>query len=82
MANNSITGAYEALPKIVKIILQIFLGGLIGGVYRILRFLETKNIVTLVVGILVLVTGVGNLIVWIVDLVTEITSNKICVLAD
>ncbi len=76
------TAAYEALPKIVKILLQIFLGSLIGGIYRILRFLETKNIVTLVVGILVLVTGIGNFIAWIVDLVTEITSNKISVFAD
>jgi len=76
------TAAYEALPKIVKILLQIFLGGLIGGIYRIVRFLETKNVVTLVVGILVLVTGVGNLIAWIVDLVTEITQDKISVLAD
>ena len=80
--SGSFTAAYEALPKIAKIILQIFLGGLIGGIYRIIRFLETKNVVTLVVGILFLVTGVGNLIAWIVDLVTEITQNKICVLAD
>ncbi|MBP5631930.1 MAG: hypothetical protein J6Y21_04125 [Clostridia bacterium] len=76
------TQKYEDLPKIVKIILQIFLGGLIGGIYRIVRFLETKNVVTLVVGILVLVTGIGNLIVWIVDLVTEILRNRITVLAD
>jgi len=77
-----ITQKYEDLPQIVKIILQIFLGGLIGGVYRIIRFVENKNIVTLVVGILVLVTGVGNLIAWIVDLVTEIFKNRITVLAD
>ncbi|MBQ9099042.1 MAG: hypothetical protein IJY50_06400 [Clostridia bacterium] len=76
------TAAYESLPKIVKILLQLFLGSLIGGIYRIVRFVETKNIVTLVVGILVLVTGVGNFIAWIVDLITEITSNKITVLAD
>ncbi|MBO5374438.1 MAG: hypothetical protein J6A54_03195 [Clostridia bacterium] len=81
MANNSITAAYESLPKLLKVILQIFLGGLIGGIYRIVRFFETKNLVTLVVGILVLVTGIGNLIVWIVDLITEIFSNKITVLA-
>ena len=80
--NTPWTGAYEALPKIVKVLLQLFLGGLIAGIYRIVRFLETKNIVTLVVGILVLVTGIGNLIAWIVDLVTEITQNKISVLAD
>ena len=41
MANNTaITEMYENLPKIAKIIIQIFLGGVIGGIYRILRFLE------------------------------------------
>ncbi len=78
----SITAMYEELPQLVKILLQIFLGGAIGGIYRIVRFLETKNIVTLVVGILGLVTGIGNLILWIVDLITEVTKNKITVLAD
>ena len=80
--SNSLTATYEALPKIVKILLQIFFGAFIGGIYRIVRFLETKNIITLVVGILVLVTGVGNAIAWVVDLVTEILNNKITVLAD
>ncbi len=83
MANKTpYTGAYEALPKIAKIIIQILLGAVVGGIYRIVRFLETKNVVTLVVGILVLVTGVGNFIAWVVDLITEITQNKISVLAD
>lgn len=79
MAGNSLTASYEALPKIIKVILQLFLGALVGGIYRIIRFLETKNIVTLVAGILNFV-GLG-LIFWIVDLVTEICSNKISVLA-
>lgn len=73
------TQSYEKLPKLVKIILQLFLGSLIGGVYRILRFFETKNIVTLVAGVLNFV-GLG-LIFWIVDLITEITSDKISFLA-
>lgn len=82
MANNTnITEMYENLPKIVKVLLQLFLGAVIGGVYRIIRFVETKNIVTLVVGILVLCTGIGNAIAWVVDLVTEIVSNRITVLA-
>lgn len=78
----TLTASYEGLSKIVKIILQIFFGGLIGGIYRIIRFTETGNVVTLIVGILCLVTGVGNFIAWIVDLITEITSNRITVLAD
>ena len=77
-----ITQKYEALPKIVKVLLQLFLGYIISGVYRIIRFTETKNVVTLVVGLLTLFTGVGNGIAWVVDLITEITKNKICVLAD
>ena len=77
-----LTEKYEALPRIAKIILQIFFGGLIGGIYRIVRFTETQNIVTLVVGILCLVTGIGNFLAWLIDLITEITQNKITVLAD
>ena len=77
----SITGAYESLPKIAKILLQIFFGYIIGGVYRIVRFFESGNVVTLVIGLLVLLTGVGNAIAWVVDLVTEILSNKITVFA-
>lgn len=82
MATSGITASYEALPKIAKVLLQIFFGGLIGGVYRIIRFLETENVVTLVAGILFLITGIGNLIAWVVDLITEIFNNKITVLAD
>ncbi len=78
----NITASYESLPKIVKVLLQLFLGGIIGGIYRIIRFLETKNVVTLVVGLLCTFTGVGNFIAWVVDLITEITQNRICVLAD
>ena len=82
MNNNSITASYESLPWIVKIIVQIVLGGIVGGIYRILRFLETKNTVTLIVGILALVTGIGNVIFWVLDLVTQFTSNRISILAD
>jgi len=80
MAKSSITATYESLPKIAKILIQIFLGALVGGVYRIIRYTETKNITTLIVGILNFV-GLG-FIFWVIDLVTEITANRITVLAD
>lgn len=79
--NQSVTKMYEDLPKIAKILIQIFLGSIISGLYRILRYLETKNVVTLAVGIISLVTGGLFGILWVVDLVTEITQNKITVLA-
>lgn len=77
-----ITEQYESLPKIVKLILQFFFGYVISGVYRIIRFVETQNVVTLIIGILCLVTGVGNFIAWIVDFFTELFSNRVTVLAD
>ena len=81
MAKNKYTGVYEDLPKIVKILLQIFLGAFVGGVYRILRYVETSNITTLIVGILALIPPI-NFVFWVIDLITEIANNKITVLAD
>ncbi len=80
--NKPITKMYDELPKIVKILVQIFLGYIVGGIYRIIRFTETKNIVTLIVGLVGLVTGFGNFIVWLIDLITVITKDKITFLAD
>lgn len=82
MANKTLTATYEALPLLVKIIVQLFFGYVVSGIYRIIRYTETKNVVTLVVGLLTLFTGVGNAIAWIIDLITEITSGKITVFAD
>ena len=70
-----ITKKYEDLPQIAKILLQLFLGYIISGVYRIIRYTETKNIVTLIVGLVGLLTGFGNFIVWLIDLITEISQN-------
>jgi xanthosine utilization system XapX-like protein len=77
-----LTKQYDELPKIVRILLQIFLGYIVGGIYRVIRFTETKNIVTLIVGLVGLLTGFGNFIVWLIDLITTITNDKITFLAD
>ncbi|MBQ1261906.1 MAG: hypothetical protein IIY01_03150 [Clostridia bacterium] len=81
MANNSLTKTYEDLPKIVKILLQLILGAIVGGIYRILRYTETKNTTTLIVGVLAIIPPI-SFIFWVLDLVTEITGNRISVLAD
>lgn len=79
---NNITAQFEALPKWAKIILLLpfLVGGLVSAIYRIIRFTETKNTTTLVVGIVSLFC-VGSILA-IVDIVTEITDNKIKFLAD
>ena len=81
-SKQSFTASYEALDKVVKLILQFFFGWIIGGVYRILRFAEKGNVQTLVIGILCTFTGVGNVIAWVIDWYTEYTENKISVFAD
>ena len=79
MAAKTITAQFENLPKILKFILFL-LGGLLSGIFRVLRFLETKNLVTLIFGI-VCFFGVG-FVVGIIDAVTELLGNKVSVLAD
>lgn len=73
---STFTASYEALPKIVKILLQIFLGAIIGGIYRILRFVENNNTQNLIVGILALIPPI-DVVFWILDLVTEATGDRI-----
>lgn len=82
MASSSLTKTFEDLDKIVKLVLIFFFGWIISGVYRIIRYTETKNTVTLVVGLLALFTGVGNFIFEVVDFITTLLDNKIRVLAD
>lgn len=75
------TKMYNDLPKIVKIILQVFLGAIVGGIYRILRYVEKKNTTTLVVGVLALIPPI-DLFFWILDLISVVTKDKITYCAD
>ena len=83
MANNqSLTKTYDELPLLARIIIQIFAGAIVGGIYRIVRYTETKNTLTLVAGLLTCLTGVGNFIAWVVDLITLVLYGKYTVLVD
>ena len=81
MNTKQIIDMFEDLPLWAKVVLLIVAGTLISPVYRILRYLETKNTTTLVVGIVCLVTGCGNAVLAIVDIITEITKGRITFLA-
>ncbi len=81
MANETITAKIEGLNKWLKVLIFLLVGGIFSPLYRIFRYTETKNIVTLVVAIVSFVTGLAFILA-IVDIVTEITSNKVTVLAD
>ena len=79
--NYPYTSKYDALDKIVKIIIQIILGALVGGAYRIARYFETKNTTTLIVGVLALIPPISFL-AWVVDLVSMVKQEKITMFVD
>ena len=71
---------FEDLDKVVRIILFIPIWGWVfSALNRIFKFVDKKNVVTLVVGILCIIPIIG-FVLSIVDLVTTITSDKIAVL--
>lgn len=83
MANKTcLTKEYDNLPLLLRVIIQIVAGVVAGGIYRIVRYFETKNIATLVVGLLVTFTGIGNIIAWIIDLYTLIRDKKYSIFVD
>ena len=82
MANKPITAQYDELPFLLRLIIQLIGGAIVGGIYRIIRYTETKNLTTLIVGILATFTGIGNAIAWIVDLITLIFNGGYTVCTD
>lgn len=79
--SNNLTAQYDALPFILRLIIQIFLGWIASGVYRIVRFCETGKLTTLIVGILAVIPPV-DFIAWIVDLVTLVVNGRPTVFVD
>lgn len=73
---------YDNQSLLVKIFLLIPIWGWIfSGIYRIFKFTQSKNVVTLVIGILCFTCVVGW-IASIVDIITVVLTGKISVLAD
>ena len=72
---------YDNLPWIARLIIVIVFGAIVGGIYRIVKFLENKNTKTLVFGILSFVPLTAP-IFWIADIISVITKGKIVYLVD
>ena len=79
-----LTKSFDGLSKVVRIIILLVFGVFISGVYRIVKFIENggEPIITLVVGLLGAFTGIGNLALWLIDVVSTIVYDKIVFLAD
>lgn len=74
-SQNKIITTFESFPKLAKILLFIFVG-VISGIYRIIRYTETKSTSTLVAGILAFLPVIG-FIFRVLDVVSEIFNNEI-----
>lgn len=67
--------AMDDLPLILKIILALPALDIVWGIYRIVKGVAYKNVVTLIFGILWIIPG--SVICWILDIVTLLLSNKL-----
>ena len=72
---------YDNLPWIARLIIVIVFGAIVGGIYRIVKFLENKNTKTLVFGILALIPPV-SVVFWVLDIVATITNGKFTYFVD
>ena len=67
--------AMDDLPLILKIILARPALDIVWGIYRIVKGVAYKNVVTLIFGILWIIPG--SVICWILDIVTLLLNNKL-----
>lgn len=76
------TKSFDKLPWIARLLIVIFFGWIVGGVYRIIKYTETKKLSTLVAGLLGLFTGIGNAVLEVVDIITTVLGGGISFFAD
>ncbi len=67
--------AMDDLPLILKIILALPALDIVWGIYRIVKGVAYKNVVTLIFGILWIIPG--SVICWILDIVTLLLNNQL-----
>lgn len=75
------THYFDDLSTIVKVVLLVVAGSIISPVYRILRYLETKNQTTLIAGVVSFIPGLG-FAVGILDALCVYSKGKIVLFAD
>ena len=66
---------FEDLPLIAKIILCIPVLDIVWSVYKIIRSLDKKDVLGIVLGVLTIFPGA--FFIWIVDLVTVILNGNV-----
>ena len=65
----------DELPLVLKIILAIPMLDIVWAIYRIIKGVAYKNVVTLIAGILWIIPG--SVVCWILDIVFLVTTHKL-----
>lgn len=67
--------SFDALPKLVKLILAIPALDIIWVIYRILRSLSENNALGIILGVILLFVGLPFL--WLIDMICIIVNNNV-----
>ncbi len=67
--------SFDALPKLVKLILAIPALDIIWVIYRILRSLSENNSLGIILGVILLFVGLPFL--WLIDMICIIVNNNV-----
>lgn len=71
----NVVKSFDELPLVVKIILALPFLDIVWVVYRLIKSIDRKNTLGIVLAILLLIFGVPFL--WLVDIITLIVANKV-----
>ncbi len=69
------TKSFDELPLIIKILLALPVLDIVWVVYRLFKSIEKKNNVGIILAIVLIIIGIPFL--WIIDIITIATSNKV-----
>lgn len=72
---SSFIKAMDDLPLILKIILALPMIDIVWVIYRLIKSIDQKNTLGIVLAIILLVIGIPFL--WLVDIITLIINNKV-----
>ena len=72
---SSFIKAMDDLPRRLKIILALPMIDIVWVVYRLIKSIDQKNTLGIVLAIILLVIGIPFL--WLVDIITLIINNKV-----
>ena len=69
------TKSFDELPLIVKILLALPFLDIVWVVYRLIKSIEQKNTLGIILAIVLIIFGIPFL--WLIDMITLIASNKV-----